>query len=90
MSNGLGGTETRAQYLADISGGSAIAQKAAVAGFLLADSVKEGFGAYQQVDLHFLQDLAHGTAAFNVDLLAAYTATPSLVGQPVADASIGG
>ena len=90
VSNGLGGTETRAQYLADITGGSAISQKAAVVGFLLADSVKEGFGLYQQADLHFLQDLAHGTAVFNVDLLAAYTQAPTLVGQPVADTTLGG
>ena len=59
---------------------SSLAQKAAVVGFLLADSVKEGFGLYQQVDEHFLQDLAHGTAVFNVDLLAAYTQVPNLVG----------
>ena len=90
VSNGLGGTETRAQYLADITGGGALAQKAAVVGFLLADSVKEGFGAYQQADLHFLADLAHGTAVYNVDLLAAYTAPPALVGLPVADTSLGG
>ncbi len=87
--NGLGGTETRAQYLADITGGSAAAQKAAAIGFLLADSVKEGFGTYQQADLHFLADLAHGTAAFNVDLLAAYGQAPSLVGQPVVDPTLG-
>lgn len=90
VSNGLGGTETRAQYLADITGGSALAQKAAVVGFLLADSVKEGFGTYQQADLHFLQDLAHGTAAFNVDLLAAYAQAPNLVGHAVSDPTLGG
>ena len=89
VNNGLSGTETRAQYLSDIAGGTAIAQKAAVVGFLLADSVKEGFGTYQQADLHFLQDLAHGTAAFNVDLLAAYGQAPSLVGQPVLDPTLG-
>ena len=89
VSNGLGGTETRAQYLADITGGSAAAQKAAVVGFLLADSVKEGFGTYQQADQHFLADLAHGTAAFNVDLLAAYSQAPTLVGQPTADPTAG-
>ena len=81
--------ETRAKYLADLAGGSALGQKAALAGFLLADSVKEGFGAYQQADLHFLQDLAHGTAAFNVDLLAAYSQAPPLIGQPVADPTLG-
>ena len=89
VSNGLGGTETRAQYFSDITGGSAASQKAAAIGFLLADSVKEGFGLYQQADLHFLQDLAHGTAVFNIDLLATYTQAPSLVGQPVADPTIG-
>ena len=89
VSNGLGGTETRAQYFSDITGGSAASQKAAAIGFLLADSVKEGFGTYQQADLHFLQDLAHGTAVFNVDLLAAYTQAPSLVGQPVVDPTLG-
>ena len=89
VSNGLGGAETRAQYFSDITGGSPAAQKAAAIGFLLADSVKEGFGTYQQADLHFLQDLAHGTAVFNIDLLATYTQAPSLVGQPVADPTIG-
>ena len=89
VSNGLGGTETRAQYLADITGGGAVAQKAAVVGFLLADSVREGFGAYQQADLHFLQDLAHGTAVFNVDLLGAYSQAPVLVGQPVVETTLG-
>ena len=89
VSNGLGGTETRAQYFSDITGGAAAAQKAAAIGFLLADSVKEGFGAYQQADLHFLADLAHGTAVFNVDLLAAYTQTPALVGQPVVEPTLG-
>ena len=90
VSNGLGGTETRAQYFADITGGSATSQKAAVVGFLLSDSVKEGFGLYQQADLHFLQDLAHGTAVFNVDLLAAYGAAPTLVGQAVLDPTLTG
>ena len=33
-------------------------------------------------DLHFLQDLAHGTAAFNIDLLAAYGAAPTSSGSP--------
>ena len=89
VSNGLGGTETRAQYFSDITGGSAASQKAAAIGFLLADSVKEGFGTYQQADLHFLADLAHGTAVFNVDLLAAYGTAPSLVGAPVTDTTLG-
>ena len=89
VGNGLGGTETRAQYFSDISGGSALAQKAAVIGFLLSDSVKEGFGLYQQADLHFLADLAHGTAVFNVDLLAAYAQAPALVGQPVVEPTLG-
>ena len=89
VSNGLGGAETRAQYFADITGGTAAAQKAAAIGFLLADSVKEGFGLYQQADLHFLADLAHGTAVFNVDLLAAYTAAPTLVGQPAVEPTLG-
>ena len=89
VSNGLGGTETRAQYFSDMTGGSAASQKAAAIGFLLADSVKEGFGLYQQADLHFLQDLAHGTAVFNIDLLATYTQAPTLVGQPVPDPTLG-
>ena len=58
-------------------------------GWLLSDSVKEGFGTYEQADQHFLADLAHGTAAFNVDLLAAYTAPPTLVGQPAIDPTLG-
>ena len=32
----------------------------------------------------------HGTAAYNVDLLAAYAQAPSLVGQPVADPTLAG
>ena len=89
VSNGLGGTETRAQYFSDITGGTAAAQKAKATGFLLSDSVKEGFGAHKQADLHFLADLAHGTAVFNVDLLAAYTQPPALVGQPVVEPALG-
>ena len=45
-------------------------------GLILADSGEEGLGAYQQADLHFLQDLAHGAAARDVDLLAAYSQAP--------------
>ena len=89
VSNGLGGTEARAQYFADITGGSSAAQKAAAIGFLLADSVKEGFGSYQQANLHFLQDLAHSTAIYNVELLVAYGQTPALIGQPVVDSTLG-
>ena len=55
-----------------------------------ADSVKEAFGAYQQADLHFLADLAHGAATFNVDLLAAYGTAPTLVGQPTPDQTLTG
>ena len=71
-------------------GGKRALQKAAVIGFPLSDSVKQWFGTYQQADLHFLQDLARGTAAYNVDLLAAYTQAPTLVGQPVVDPTLGG
>ena len=90
--DGQGGTETRAQYFAyyGTDGTNGIGTKSAMIGFLLSDSVKEGFGTYQQADLHFLADLAHGTAVFNVDLLAAYGAAPTLVGQPVVDTTLGG
>ncbi len=86
--DGLGGTETRAQYFAGygMDGPNGIGTKSAMIGWLLADSVKEGFGTYQQADQHFLADLAHGTAIYNVDLIAAYQAAPTLVGQPVAHA----
>ena len=92
VSDGRGGVETRAQYFADITGGGSntLGEKAAIIGFLLADSVKEGFGIYQQADLHFLQDLAHGTAAYGVDLIAAYSQPVTMVGAPVADHSAGG
>ena len=90
--DGLGGTETRAQYFAQYGGDGAngTGTKAAAIGFLLADSVREGFGTYQQANLHFLADLAHGTAAYNVDLLAAYGNATPLVGAPVADPTVGG
>lgn len=58
-------------------------------GFLLANSVKEGFGVFQQAGLHFLQDLAHGTAVLNVGLFAAYSQVPNLVGQPTGDPTLG-
>ena len=83
--DGRGGTETRAQYLLDVSGGSTIAQKAAFVGFLLSYSIREGLGTYQQANLHFLQDLAHGTPAYNVDLLTAYGSQVPLVGGAVVD-----
>ena len=87
VSNGLGGTETRAQYFSDVSGETSIAQKAAVVGFFLSDSLKEG-GTYASADMHFLQDLAHGTAAYNVDLLVAYGPSLTTVGTPTPDASV--
>ncbi len=90
--DGVGGTETRAQYFAQYGGDgpNGTGTKAAMVGFLLADSVKEGFGVYQQADLHFLADLAHGTALFNVDLLATYGPPAGLVGAPVADPTLPG
>ena len=88
--DGRGGTETRAQYFLDAAGGSAIGQKAALVGWLLADSVHEGFGVYQQANLHYLQALANGTTPFSVDLLAIYGPPVTLTGQPTPDLSLRG
>ena len=90
VSDGRGGTETRAQYFADLAGGDVTGQKAAVAGWLLSESVKAGFGAYQQANLHFLDALAHGQAVFGVDLLAVYGQLPPLVGVAVPDPTLVG
>ena len=91
VSDGMGGTETRAQYFASYGGDgvSGAGTKAAAIGWLLADSVTEGVGVYQTAETHFLQALAHGTAEFGVDLLASYGAAPTLVGQPVASPTAG-
>ena len=87
--NGLGGTETRAQYFADVSGGTAAAQKAAAIGFLLADALKENLGPYATADQNFLADLAHGTAQYNVDLVGAYSTPHTLTGPVMTDATLG-
>ena len=58
-------------------------------GFLLPDSVKEGFGLYQQANEHFLQDLAHGTRPSTSTCSPLYTQVPKLVGQPVVDPTLG-
>ena len=88
--DGLGGMETRAAYFAGFGqdGANGIGTKAAMIGFLLANSVSSGQGAYQQAEFNFLADLAHGTAQFNVDLLATYAKAPALVGAPVLDPTL--
>ena len=90
--DGLGGTETRAQYFAQYGtdGPNGAGTKSAMIGWLLAESIKSGFGAYAVAEQHFLADLAHGTAQFNVDLVAVYGPAPTLVGQTVADPTLGG
>lgn len=90
--NGRGGLETRAQYFAEYGGdgASGLGAKAAMMGYLLAESVKVGFGAYQQANLHFLQSLAYGQAAYEVDLLAVYGPPITVTGTPAPDASVFG
>lgn len=88
--DGLGGTETRAQYFAGLAGDdlNGVGTKAAVVGWLLASSVSEGEGVYQAAEQNFLSALGHGGAIFNTNLLAAYGSAPSLVGQVALDASL--
>ena len=73
--NGLGGTETRAQYFAYYGGDglTGIGTKVALVGWLLAQAVKEDVGTYAKANDAFLADLApDGLARFHVDLVQAY------------------
>ena len=73
--NGLGGTETRAQYFAYYGGDglNGIGTKAALVGWLLAQAVKEDVGTYAKANDAFLADLApDGLARFHVDLVQTY------------------
>ena len=73
--DGLGGTETRAQYFAYYGGDglSGLGTKAALVGWLLAQAAKEDVGTYAKANDAFLADLApDGLARFHVDLVQAY------------------
>ncbi|MEO6338412.1 MAG: glycosyl hydrolase [Caulobacteraceae bacterium] len=74
VSDGHGGTETRAQYFADRASDTVngLATKAAMIGWLLFESVVEEAGPYAVASSNFLHALVDGTATYNVDLLATY------------------
>lgn len=80
VSNGLGGTYTRAEYFAAYGkdGLSGQGTKAAMVGWLLSEAEKAHLGVYAQANDAFLADLANdGQALFNVDLLGVYGPQPT-------------
>jgi hypothetical protein len=77
VDNGLGGTESRAQYFATYGGDGPDGQgtKAAMVGWLLAEAAKADLGPYAQANDAFLAQLAPGgVAKFHTDMLTAYDA----------------
>ena len=75
VANGLGGTETRAQYFAyyGLDGLNGIGAKAALVGWLLSQAAQADVGTYAKAADGFLADLApDGLARFHVDLVQAY------------------
>ncbi len=80
VSNGQGGTYTRAEYFAAYGrdGLNGQGTKAAMIGWLLSEAEKAHLGVYAQANDAFLADLAaDGQASFNVDLLGAYGVQPT-------------
>ena len=72
--DGLGGTETRAQYFAFYGqdGLTGIGTKAAMVGWLLGEAVKADVGDYALSNDAFLADIAAGTVKFGIDLIGQY------------------
>lgn len=80
VSNGQGGTFTRAEYFAYYGqdGLNGQGTKAAMVGWLLSEAAKADLGVYAKANDAFLADLAaDGQAAFNVSLLGVYGAQPT-------------
>jgi len=80
VSNGLGGTFTRAEYFAAYGqdGLTGIGTKAALVGWLLGDAASERLGVYSQAYDAYVQDLgANGRAVSGYDLVAAYGPAPA-------------
>ena len=71
VSNGVGGTETRAQYFAGY-GHDDLGTKAAAVGWLLAEAVKADTGSYATAADTFLTSLIGGTAQFGADIVATH------------------
>ncbi len=89
--DGHGGTETRAQYFADITGGGPLAQKAALIGFLLAEGVKGDIGPYAEANHNFLADLAEGSSPiYETDLVGTYGAAAIASGHAALDHGLAG
>lgn len=80
VANGLGGTESRAEYFAYYGrdGLNGQATKAAAIGWLLAQSAKENVGPYAQAMSAYLADLGpDGVAQFHTDLITSYGTPPA-------------
>lgn len=80
VSNGQGGTYTRADYFASYGGDGLNGQgtKAAMVGWLLSEAAKADLGVYAKANDALLADIADdGQASFNVDLLGVYGAQPT-------------
>lgn len=79
VSNGLGGTFTRAEYFAAYGrdGLTGPGTKAATIGWLLSEAAKANLGVYAKANDALLADLTvDGQASFNTDLLGSYGAQP--------------
>ena len=72
--NGLGGTETRAQYFAFYGqdGLNGLGTKAAMVGWLLGEAVKADIGDYALSNDAFLTAIANGTTTYGVDLIGQF------------------
>jgi hypothetical protein len=80
VSNGQGGTYTRASYFASYGGDGPNGQgtKAAMVGWLLGEAAKADLGVYAKANDALLADITDdGQAAFNVDLLGVYGVQPT-------------
>ncbi|HWU79558.1 MAG TPA: hypothetical protein VN158_05775 [Caulobacter sp.] len=80
VSNGQGGTYTRASYFASYGGDGPNGQgtKAAMVGWLLSEAAKADLGVYAKANDALLADITDdGQAAFNVDLLGVYGVQPT-------------
>lgn len=80
VSNGQGGTFTRADYFAAYGqdGVNGQGTKAAMIGWLLSEAAKADLGVYAKANSALLADLANdGQAAFNVSLLGVYGPQPT-------------
>ncbi|OYU70461.1 MAG: hypothetical protein CFE28_10960 [Alphaproteobacteria bacterium PA2] len=72
--DGLGGTETRAQYFAFYGqdGVNGLGTKAAMVGWLLGEAVKADLGSYALANDAFLTAIANGTTTYGVNLIGQF------------------